>query len=119
MESTNIKHEISELETFIGEVHRNLRESKGLAESTRSEIVGMEKNVGLMTDDTPKTFSPQISEIYKDFHQEVQHQADVNEYFQKQLTELKKIASVIRQKLVDSNTKSEILESSVGIPIGK
>lgn len=114
MESTNVKQNISTLEGAISEVNKILRDSKNLAENTRSEIVGMESSVSLLTDDTPKAFFPQISEMFKDFQQEVKNQFDANEYFQKQLTELKKESSIIHQKIIASNTKSKILEDAVG-----
>ena len=115
METANVKQNISSLENSIADTQKVLRESKNLAENTRSEIVGMETSVSLLTDDTPKAFFPQISEMFKDFQQEVRNQMDANEYFQKQLTELKKESSVIHQKIIASNTKSKILEDSVGI----
>ena len=115
MESSNIKQNISNLETLIGDVQKCLRDSKSLAENARSEIVSMESNVCLLTDDTPKAFVPQINEVYKDFHQEVKHQIDINDYFQKQLTELKKESSILHQRIIGCGTKSNILEESVGI----
>ena len=115
MESSNVKQNISSLENSIADTQKVLRESKNLAENTRSEIVGMETSITLLTDDTPKAFFPQISEMFKDFQQEVKNQMDANEYFQKQLTELKKESSVIHQKIIASNTKSKILEDAVGI----
>jgi septal ring factor EnvC (AmiA/AmiB activator) len=114
MESANVKQNISTLENSISEVQKILRDSKNLAENTRSEIVGMESTVSLLTDDTPKAFFPQISEMFKDFQQEVKNQGDANEYFQKQLTDLKKESSIIHQKIIASNTKSKILEDAVG-----
>jgi septal ring factor EnvC (AmiA/AmiB activator) len=75
----------------------------------------METSVTLLTDDTPKAFFPQLSEMFKDFQQEVKKQSDANEYFQKQLTDLKKESSIIQQKIVASNTKSKILEDAVGL----
>ena len=115
MDSSNVKQNISSLENSIADTQKVLRESKNLAENTRSEIVGMETSITLLTDDTPKAFFPQISEMFKDFQQEVKNQMDANEYFQKQLTELKKESSVIHQKIIASNTKSKILEDAVGI----
>ena len=115
METANVKQNISSLENSIADTQKVLRESKNLAENTRSEIVGMETSISLLTDDTPKAFFPQISEMFKDFQQEVNNQIDANEYFQKQLTELKKESSVIHQKIIASNTKSKILEDAVGI----
>jgi len=52
--------------------------------------------------------------MFKDFQQEVKNQFDANEYFQKQLTELRKESSIIHQKIIASNTKSKILEDAVG-----
>jgi len=115
METGNLKQNIVNLEGVIGDVHRNLRESKNLAESTRAEVVGMESNVGLLTNDTPKAFFPQINEMFKDLQQEIRRQNDVNEFMLKQITELRKEDSVIRQKIVDSETKSRILEDAVGV----
>lgn len=115
METGNLKQNIANLDGFISDVHKKLRESKNLAESTRAEVVGMESNVGLLTDDTPKAFFPQINEIFRDLQQEIRRQNDVNEFLLKQITELKKEDSVIKQKIVDSETKSRILEDAVGI----
>jgi hypothetical protein len=119
MESTNIKQNISNLEALIGAMHRNLRDSKNEAENARSEIVGMETSVTLLTDDTPKAFFPQINEIFKDFQQEIKQQNDVNEYFQKQLTELKKESSILHQKMIGYNSRSNILEEAVGVKPGR
>ena len=96
-------------------MHKNLRESKNLAENTRSEVVSMETSVSLLTEDTPKAFFPQINEMFKDLQQEVKHQSDMNDYFQKQLTELKKESSVLHQKIIGYNTRSNILEETVGV----
>ena len=114
MDSSNVKQNIGNLESFISDMQKNLRESKNLAENTRAEIVSMDTNVTLLTEDTPKAFFPQISEMFKDFQQEVKRQGDMNDFFQKQLTELKKESSVLHQKIIGSNTKSNILEDAVG-----
>ena len=119
MEASNIKQDISNLELKIAEMQKNLRLSKNLAENTRAEIVAMEKNVTLLTDDTPKAFLPQISEIIKDFQQEAKHQNDGNDFFQKQLTEMKKESSVLHQKIIACNTKSNILEEAVGLKVNR
>ncbi|OMJ78836.1 hypothetical protein SteCoe_21280 [Stentor coeruleus] len=114
MESANVKQNISNIEGQIADAQRLLRDSKNLAETTRAEIVGMETNVTLLTEDTPKALFPQIAEIFKDFQQEVKKQCDMNDFFQKQLTELKKESSILHQKIIASNTKSNILEEAVG-----
>ena len=119
METANIKQNISNLEIFITDMHKNLRDSKNYAENTRSEIVIMETNVNLLIEDTPKVYYPQIKEISTDFHQEVKNQRDLSDYFQKQLTELKKENSIIHQRIIGSITKSTILEDSVGINLNK
>lgn len=115
MESSNVKQNIGSLEEKVTEMHRNLRESKGLAETTRSEVVGMETSISLLTDDTPKAFFPQILQVFKDFQQEVKHQCDMNDHFQKQLIELKKESSVLHQRVIGCSSKSNILEEAVGI----
>ena len=115
MESANVKQNISNLEAVIAEMHKNLRDSKGLGEATRSEVVAMETKVSLLTDDTPKAFFPQINQIFIDFQQEVKHQSDMNDHFQKQLIELKKESSVLHQKIIGCNSKSNILEETVGV----
>ena len=92
------------------------REYKKSVELTKSEISGMDTKIELMIQDTPKSFFPQITELFSDLRGEITHQKNMNEYLQKQITELKKERSVISQHIVASNTSVSILQEKVGTP---
>ena len=76
----------------------------------------MDTKIELMIQDTPKSFFPQITELFSDLRGEITHQKNMNEYLQKQITELKKERSVISQHIVASNTSVSILQEKVGTP---
>lgn len=111
---SSVKQSINQVENDILILQSNLRDYKKQVETTRAEIVAMESKISLSTDDTPKSISPQIDELMSDLRLEIQNQKDQNEHFQKQITGLKKEKAVLKQHIVAGNSKSQILEESVG-----
>lgn len=113
-ELNSVKQNAGQVEEFIKELQSNMRDYKHYIETTRAELISMETNVTLITDDTPKSIFPQIEELFSDLKHEIQHQKDLNDHLQKQITGLKKEKSVLAQNIIASNTRSQILEDSVG-----
>ncbi|CAG9319997.1 unnamed protein product [Blepharisma stoltei] len=110
----SIKQNAAEVEENIKELQANLRDYKHFVEITRAELVSMETNITLLTDDTPKSIFPQIDELFTDLKHEIQNQKDLNDYVQKQITGLKKEKSVLLQNVIASNTRCQILDENVG-----
>lgn len=110
----NVKENIERVHGEILEIQSSVREFKNFVAVTGAEIVGMESKITLMTNDTPRSFFPQIDEIFKDLRNEIQNQKVQNESLQKQITDLKKERSVLSQHVVANNTKVSILNEKVG-----
>jgi gas vesicle protein len=110
----SIKENIETVAESLAQLQGITREYKKLTESARSEIISMETKIDLMIQDTPKSYGPQISELFSDLKNEIQHQKHMNEYLQKQITELKKERSIIGQHIIASNTSVSILQEKVG-----
>lgn len=110
----NVKENIESVQNDLLEMQTSLRDFKKNVTSTAAEVAGMEAKIELLINDTPKSFFPQIEEIFRDLKNEISNQKLQNENLQKQITDLKKERSVIAQHVVASNTKVSILNEKVG-----
>jgi predicted nucleic acid-binding Zn-ribbon protein len=110
----NVKENIEHVQNEIFLIQSSLRDFKKTVTATAAEVAGMEAKIELLINDTPKSFFPQIEEIFRDLKNEMVSQKVHNENLQKQITDLKKERSVIAQHVVASNTKVSILNEKVG-----
>ena len=110
----NVKENIESVQNDLLEMQTSLRDFKKNVTATAAEVAGMEAKIELLINDTPKSFFPQIEEIFRDLKNEIVNQKLQNENLQKQITDLKKERSVIAQHVVASNTKVSILNEKVG-----
>lgn len=110
----SVKNNIEHVGQNLLELQGGEREYKKYVDLMKSEIVSMNTKVDLMILDTPKSFMPQISELFADLRSEISSQKSANEYLQKQITELKKERSILGQHIIASNTSLSILQDSVG-----
>jgi biotin-(acetyl-CoA carboxylase) ligase len=99
---------------MIRNAQRELRDYKKLTETYRAEVSNMDATLTQYIDDTPKSIMPPITELMVDLNEEMRSQRTSNEHFQKQITGLKKEKGGLQQHLISSNTRSQILEDSVG-----
>ncbi|OMJ76841.1 hypothetical protein SteCoe_23687 [Stentor coeruleus] len=110
----SVKENIQKVNQDLLELQSSGRDYKKYIETTRAEIVSMDTKIELMIQDTPKSFMPQIEELFSDLKNEIARQGNMNEFLQKQITELKKERSLIAQHIVGSNTSVSILQDKVG-----
>lgn len=111
----SIKENLEKAHREILDLQNSVREFKKIVAVTGTEIMGMEAKIDLITNDTPRSFFPQIEEIFKDLRSEVIVQKNQNESLQKQITELKKERCVLAQHIVANNTLVSILNEKVGV----
>jgi gas vesicle protein len=110
----SVKENIQKVNQDLLELQSSGRDYKKYIETTRAEIVSMDTKIELMIQDTPKSFMPQIEELLSDLKNEIARQWNMNDFLQKQITELKKERSLIAQHIVGSNTSVSILQDKVG-----
>jgi gas vesicle protein len=110
----SVKENIQKVNQDLLELQSSGRDYKKYIETTRAEIVSMDTKIELMIQDTPKSFMPQIEELLSDLKNEIARQGNMNDFLQKQITELKKERSLIAQHIVGSNTSVSILQDKVG-----
>ena len=110
----SLKDNIDQVGQNLLELQGSGRDYKKSIELLKSEIISMNTKVDLMILDTPKSYMPQISELFSDLRNEIIAQKSTNEYLQKQITELKKERSIIGQHIIASNTSVSILQDNVG-----
>ena len=111
----SVKENVEKVHREILELQNLVREVKKITAVAGTEIMGMEAKIDLITNDTPRSFFPQIEEIFKDLRSEVTVQRNQNESLQKQITELKKEKSLLSQHIVVNNSKVSILNEKVGV----
>ncbi|OMJ66284.1 hypothetical protein SteCoe_36933 [Stentor coeruleus] len=110
----SVKDNIQQVNQDLLDLQSSGRDYKKYIETTRGEIVIMEAKIELMIKDTPKSFMPQIEELFSDLKNEITRQSNMNEFLQKQITELKKEHSILSQHIIASNTSVSILQDKVG-----
>ncbi|OMJ73151.1 hypothetical protein SteCoe_28219 [Stentor coeruleus] len=110
----SVKENIQKINQDLLELQSSGRDYNKYIEITRAEIVSMDTKIELMIQDTPKSFMPQIEELFSDLKNEIARQGNMNDFLQKQITELKKERSLIAQHIVGSNTSVSILQDKVG-----
>lgn len=110
----SVKDNIQQVNQDLLDLQSSGRDYKKYIETTRGEIVSMEAKTELMIRDTPKSFMPQIEELFSDLKNEITRQSNMNEFLQKQITELKKERSILSQHIIGSNTSVSILQDKVG-----
>jgi predicted nucleic acid-binding Zn-ribbon protein len=110
----SVKDNIQQVNQDLLDLQSSGRDYKKYIETTRGEIVSMEAKTELLIRDTPKSFMPQIEELFSDLKNEITRQSNMNEFLQKQITELKKERSILSQHIIGSNTSVSILQDKVG-----
>jgi predicted nucleic acid-binding Zn-ribbon protein len=110
----SVKANIEALSQSIHSLQLLTRDYKKLIEGSKTEVTSMESKIALLIQDTPKSFQPQIDELFSDLRSDVQNQKNMNEFLQKQITELKKESSVVAQHIIAQNASVSILQDKVG-----